>query len=101
MERAREMAKYSLFYPWALAMQSTMLAIEANQVIALRMAKLAMGGDRGGKETRLMVSEKIEAMAEAGRTVTMAALGGKSDLGAKKVVKLYRGKVRANRRRLS
>jgi hypothetical protein len=33
--------------------------------------------------------------------MTMAALGGKSDMGADKVVQLYRRKVRANRRRLS
>jgi hypothetical protein len=95
------MAKSGLFNPWALALQSTMLAIEANQVIALRMAKLAMGGDRKGKESRLMVTEKIQAMGEAGRVATRAALGGKSDLGARKIVRLYRGKVRANRRRLS
>ncbi|HYP62842.1 MAG TPA: hypothetical protein VEQ16_03085 [Acidocella sp.] len=98
------MAKRSLFNPWAftsMAMQSAMLTFEANQVIAMRLAKLAMGGAYANREAERMVTEKVQAMAEAGRAVTMAALGGKSNLGGDKVVKLYRRKVRANRRRLS
>ena len=47
-----------------------------------------------------MVSEKLETMAEGGHMMVAAALGGEHDLGADKVVQLYRRKVRANRRRL-
>jgi hypothetical protein len=47
-----------------------------------------------------MVSEKLETMAEGGQMMMMAALGGQHDLGADKVMQLYRRKVRANRRRL-
>jgi hypothetical protein len=46
------------------------------------------------------VSEKLETMAEGSRMMMMAALGGQSDMGADKVVQLYRRKVRANKRRL-
>ncbi len=89
-------------FTWGqMAFQGTMLAIEAQQVIAMRLTKMALGGPDVHKEAELMVSEKLETMAEGGRIMTMAALGGKSDMGADKVVQLYRRKVRANRRRLS
>jgi hypothetical protein len=84
-----------------LAMQSTMLAIEAQQVIALRLTKMAMGGPDVQREAELMVSEKLETLATAGQEMAKAALSGKQDLGADKVMQLYRRKVRANRRRLS
>jgi hypothetical protein len=99
------MKKSSMFpsmFTWGqMAFQGTMLAIEAQQVIAMRLTKMALGGPDVHKEAELMVSEKLETMAEGGRIMTMAALGGKSDMGADKVVQLYRRKVRANRRRLS
>ncbi len=88
-------------FPWAgMAFQSTMLAIEAQQVIAMRLTKMALGGPDVQKEAELMVSEKLETMAEGSRMMMMAALGGQSDMGADKVVQLYRRKVRANKRRL-
>jgi hypothetical protein len=83
-----------------MAFQSTMLAIEAQQVIAMRLTKMALGGPDVQKEAELMVSEKLETMAEGSRMMMMAALGGQSDMGADKVVQLYRRKVRANKRRL-
>jgi hypothetical protein len=92
---------FSMF-PWAnLAMQSTMLAIEAQQVIAMRLTKMAMGGPDVQREAELMVSEKMDTLAESGRMMVMATLGGKTDGGADKVMQLYRRKVRANRKRLS
>ncbi len=97
------MAKTS-FYSWpnmGLAFQGTMLAIEAQQVIALRLTKMAFGGPAAQAEAELMVSEKLSAMAESGQMMMMGALGGKQDMNADKVVALYRKKVRANRRRLS
>lgn len=96
---------FSNIFPWAsitrMAMQNAMLTMEAQQVIALRLTKMAMGGPGVDREARLMVSEKMETMAESGRVMTMAALGGTHDMGAEKVMKLYRSKVRANRKRLS
>ncbi len=92
--------KFSPF-PWAgIAFQSTMLAIESQQVIAMRLTKMALGGPDVKRETELMVSEKMETMAESSRMIMMAALGGSTDLGADKVMTLYRKKVRANRNRL-
>ena len=83
-----------------MAFQSAMLAIEAQQVIALRLAKMAVGGPDVHHEARLMVAEKLETAAKGGQMMMTAALGGKHDLGTGQVVQLYRRKVRANRRRL-
>jgi len=100
--RLQIMARKSSLFPWAgMAFQGAMLAIEAQQVIALRLAKIAAGGAAGKRESELMVAEKVEAMTDAGGLMFKAALVGKHDLDADKVVQLYRRKVRANRRRLS
>jgi hypothetical protein len=92
---------FSLWPNMGLAFQGAMLAIEAQQVIALRLTKMAFGGPAAQKEAELMVSEKLAAMAEGGQMMMMGALGGRQDMNADKVVELYRRKVRANRRRLS
>ena len=65
----------------------------SQQVIALRMAKLAMGGASATREAKRMVSEKAEAAVETGLHL---AAGGEPH----KVVKSYRRKVQANRDRL-
>lgn len=79
---------------WKLGWETTLLAMETQQVVALRMAKLMTGDAAAGVEAQLMVSEKVFAMGEAAMTV---ATGGHP----RKVVRNYRHKVRANKRRLS
>ncbi len=71
-----------------------LLAAESQQVIALRMMKLAAGGASANDEVQLMTSEKVTAMTEAGAKL-MA--GGSAD----SVVSDYRRKVRANIKRLT
>jgi hypothetical protein len=101
------MAKSFTLFPWPnmafaqMAFQGTMLAIEAQQVIAMRLTKMALGGPHVQQEAELMVSEKLATMAESGQLMMKAAFTGEHDLGAEKVVRLYRRKVRANRRRLA
>jgi hypothetical protein len=86
----------------SMAFQTTMLAFEAQQVIALRLTKLALSGPAAQKrEARLMVTEKLAAMAEGGAMMAMGAATAKKDLNTGRVVKMVRSKVRANRRRLS
>ena len=82
-----------MLIPWfRLASDATLLAMEAQTVIGLRLGQIAMG--RGSlAENHLMVSEKMLAFAEAATTM---AMGG----SAHTVVKGYRRKVRANTRRL-
>jgi two-component sensor histidine kinase len=77
--------------PW---MNMLLLAAESQQVIALRMLKLAAGGAAAGDEAQRMTSEKLTAMAEAGAKLMT---GGSTD----SVVSDYRRKVRANIKRLT
>lgn len=74
-------------------MDAQLLTLEAQQVIAMRMMKLSLGGTKGAKEARRMVSEKIFAAGEAGFKFAKGGSGHS-------VVKHYRRKVRANHRRL-
>jgi hypothetical protein len=82
-----------MFAQWLkLATETTLLAIEAQSVIAMRLTQISVG--RGtAAETQLMFSEKMLAFAEAS---ALAAAGG----SAHKVVAGYRKKVRANAKRL-
>ncbi len=88
--------------PWAsAALQSAMLAIELQQVIALRLSKIAFGGPDVQRETELMLSEKVAAMVASGQLMMAAAIAGDTGFAHEEVMKLYRRKVRANRKRLS
>ena len=73
---------------------TAMLAIESCNVISLRLTKLMDGTRESHQEARLMVSEKVNAMFEAG--VSLMAGGTASG-----VVDRYREHVAANARRLS
>jgi hypothetical protein len=78
-------------FPWAA---SAMLAMEAGEVVRLRMEKFARCEADAGCEAQLMVSEKIAAAFEAGLNwlagATPAAIIGR-----------YREHVAANAKRLS
>jgi|GEM_PF-1495867 len=95
------------FFSWPnmaianMAMQGAYLAMESQQVIALRLAKLAQGGEQSTKEAALMVSEKVATLQEGGAMMLKAAFAGKKDMDAHKVMQLYRKRVRANQRRLT
>ena len=71
-----------------------MLAAESQQVMWLRYLKLAAGGSKASAEAGRMISEKLAAATQAGMGVMLGDAPGR-------VVKRYRTKVRANRRRLS
>jgi hypothetical protein len=79
---------------WTLSTEMARATMEAQHVIALRMAKLAKGGAAADREARRMVIEKVAAFAEA----SAALLVGKS---AHSVVRRYGSIVCANKRRLS
>lgn len=77
-----------------LGFDTVRLGMEAQTVVALRLAKLSLGGAAAQIEAQRMVTEKVEAAAEAAMTL---AAGGT----AERVVRDYRRKVRANAVRLS
>ena len=79
------------FYPWYPAF---MLAVECNNVIDIRLRKIATGRVNAVEETRLMVSEKVEAAIEAR---SMLVKGGRPA----DVIDVYRKHVAANMARLS
>jgi len=77
------------------------LGFEAQQVVALRTARM-LSGDLTQAEGDRMVNEKMAAMAEtATRAGISAAFGGEPVAIAARAVRGYRAKVRANRRRLA
>jgi hypothetical protein len=76
---------------WANLM---MLGFESQQVICLRLAKLATGGPQAALETQRMVSEKVREGILAGSRLMLGATPNS-------VVRGYRKKVRANAKRLS
>jgi hypothetical protein len=79
-----------LFYPWYPAI---MLAVESNNVIDVRLRRIAAGGVDALTETRLMINEKVDAAFEAG---TMLMRGA----GSAEIIRFYRGHVAANAQRL-
>jgi hypothetical protein len=96
-QRARTMPTSDFFggagdsFPW---LAGAMLAFESCEVIRLRLAKLAIGGDGSDREACLMVDEKINAMFEAGASLMAGAT-------AATVIGRYREHVAANAKRLS
>jgi len=80
-----------MLFPWYAA---RILAIESNGVIALRLLKIAGGRREARDEADLMVSEKIDALFEAGGSLCGAA-------SAAMVISHHREHVSANAERLS
>ena len=72
----------------------TMLAIDANRVVGLRVMKLMLGGKGARREAQLMVSEKIDAAFEASASLMAGASGDE-------IVRQYRRRVAANAKRLA
>lgn len=77
-----------------------LLAVEAQQVIALRLAKLVLGGPAAKGEARRMVTEKVDAAAKAAGLITRAAMRGQPKAGAEQAVRMLHRRVRANKKRL-
>jgi len=88
---------------WAkLAMQVAVTGFEAQNVMALRFMRLAAGGARAKSEAGRMITEKVTALGEAQSAAVRAAIkGDKSHRAATKVLRVYKRRVRKNRRRLS
>lgn len=76
------------------------LGVESSLVVGLRMAKFATGGDPLGHEARRMVSEKVESAIELQTALVTGALGTTPLAQAGGVMRHYKRKVSANRRRL-
>ena len=82
-----------MLVPWIkLAIDTTLLGLEAQSVIGLRLTQLALG-QGNPTEAQLMVTEKMLAFMDAATTTA----AGRS---AHVIVEDYRRRVQANARRL-
>jgi hypothetical protein len=83
-----------MFKSWMrLTRDAVLLGVETQRVMGLRLIKLSRGGRAAEAEAARMVTEKTNALTEAGMTL---ARGG----SAGTVIRRYRTHVRANKRRL-
>jgi hypothetical protein len=89
--------------PWfAIARDAGRLAIEAQSVVALRLARLARGGKRGSAEARRMIVEKAEALGEANAAAARSLISGDHpSVTTRKAMQVYGKRVSRNRRRLT
>lgn len=76
------------------------LGVESSMVMGLRMAKFASGGDPLGREARMMVAEKMESLVELQTALMSGRLGVTPLAQANGMMRHYKRKVSANRRRL-
>jgi hypothetical protein len=93
-----------IYNAWfALSLQATRLTWEAQTVAALRLMRIASVSARGRRsETHRMVAEKIAALTEAQAAAAAAAVsGGGGHRVAKKVLGVYKRRVRRNKKRLA
>lgn len=91
----------SPFTAWmGIGLDAWKLGMEANSVVALRLAKIATGGAAGTAEAELMVAEKMKAAAQLQAAWLTGGLGLTPAAVAKTILKHYSKKVRANKRRL-
>jgi hypothetical protein len=92
-----------MFNPWfALSLKAMQMGMEAQSVIALRMLRLASGGARMEAEATRMVTEKVAAAAEAQAVAAVATISGHPQhVVATKALKVFKKRVRANKRRLT
>ena len=78
------------------------LGIEAQGVVALRLARFARGGGLDWAEAQRMVSEKAETFARVQVATAMSMLSGQQPpVLARQAIGIYGKRVRHNRRRLS
>ncbi len=84
--------------PWLDAMR---FGFEVQSVVALRLLKIAAGGAEGHAEFTKMLTEKVEAMADAQTAGATALVQGKSmNVVSSRAMTPIKRRVRANRRRL-
>lgn len=83
-----------IFNWFRFATESALLGLEAQQVIGLRLMQIAGGSAAAPAEAFRMTTEKMIAAAEVFETL---AAGG----SARRIVRRYRTRVKANRRRLT
>ncbi len=90
-------------YPWfTIARDAARMALDAQNVVAMRLAHFARGTGFDWLEAQRMTAEKIEALAQVQLATAFSLMSGKRGPAiAKKAIGIYGKRVRANRRGLS
>jgi len=98
MRQKKERALFKALDHW---FEAARFGADVQQVMALRIMRLASGGPDAATEAQQMISEKLAAFGEA-QVALMSALatGSSLDTAAEKAYAPYRRAVRANSRRL-
>jgi hypothetical protein len=89
--------------PWfTIARDAARLALDAQSVVALRMARFASGAEFDWREAQRMTTEKFAALAQVQVATAFSLMSGKrAPAIAKKAIGIYGKRARRNRRRLS
>jgi len=89
--------------PWfTIARDAARLALDAQSVVALRLAHFARSTEFDWLEAQRMTAEKVAALAEVQVATALSLMSGKrAPAIAKKAIGVYGKRVRQNRRRLS
>jgi hypothetical protein len=87
--------------PFTLGLDAWLLGAEAAGVMALRGARLALGGAEAQLEAERMVAEKAEAAWDLGLALATGRLGIRPETIASRTLEHYGKRVRANSRRLA
>ena len=88
--------------PWlGIGFDAWVLGLEASFVVGARTVKLMAGGLAAQAEAQRMVAEKVTAATALYAKALTGGLGTTAPSVASKSLRHYRGKVRANRRRLA
>ncbi len=77
------------------------LGVESVEVIGLRWLQAVESLGGLAEEASLMVAEKAKALLDAQFLIALAILSGRAEEAPARAVALYRGRVQANRHRLS
>jgi hypothetical protein len=93
-----------MFNPFvAISIQAARLGWETQNVMALRLMRLAGGGLAGQSEAHPTNTEKVAALTKAQTARTAVAVKARNgrDVASKKVTRVHKKRVRGNKRRLS
>ena len=91
-----------MFSWWHLAFEASQMALEAQEVVAMRLTKIGRGDAAATLEAQQMIVEKTMVVNEAWMAAAGAMLShGSPQTVASAFLRPYRTRVRANRRRLS
>ncbi len=89
--------------PWfTIARDAARLALDAQAVVAMRLARFARSSKFDWREAQRMTAEKVAALAQVQVATAMGLMTGKRGPAmTKKAIGIYGKRVRQNRRRLS